>query len=166
MAYLLDANVYIEAHQRYYGMDLCPGFWQWLEEAHACGNVITLDKVRDELMKKEDSLSEWVNNRSESFFTPLDDGMRESLGEVSTWAVTQDFKQSAVSDFLSKADYFLVAHAKTHGHSIVTLEKHKGGKSKIKIPTVCDALALAKPLDTYEMLKKEKVTFHWNDGVL
>jgi hypothetical protein len=166
MAYLLDANVYIEAHQRYYGMDLCPGFWAWLEEAHAFGNVITLDKVRDELLKKEDSLSAWVEGRSEGFFTDLDDGMKQSLGEVAIWAVNQDFHQSAVSDFLSKADYFLVAHAKTHGHSIVTWEKHKGGKSKIKIPTVCDALALAKPLDTFEMLKKEKVTFHWNDGML
>jgi len=40
MAYLLDANVYIEAHQRYYGMDLCPGFWRWLEEAGASGNLV------------------------------------------------------------------------------------------------------------------------------
>jgi hypothetical protein len=166
MAYLLDANVFIEAHLRYYGMDLCPGFWQWLEEAHELGTVITLDKVREELMKKEDELSAWAKDSPDRYFTELDDGTTQSLGEVSVWAVSQDFNQAAVSDFLSKADYFLVAYAKAHGHSIVTWEKHKATKSKIKIPTACDALGLARPLDTFEMLKREKVAFHWNDGVL
>mgnify|MGYP006298525777 CR=1 FL=1 len=33
MAYLLDANVFIEAKNRYYGMDFCPAFWDWLLDA-------------------------------------------------------------------------------------------------------------------------------------
>lgn len=31
--YLLDANVFIEAKNRYYGFDLAPGFWDWLDAA-------------------------------------------------------------------------------------------------------------------------------------
>jgi hypothetical protein len=27
MAYVLDANIFIEAKQRYYGLDFCPAFW-------------------------------------------------------------------------------------------------------------------------------------------
>lgn len=30
MQYLLDANVFIEAKNRYYGFDFCPAFWNWL----------------------------------------------------------------------------------------------------------------------------------------
>ena len=30
MAYLLDANVFIEAKKRWYGFDFCPSFWEWL----------------------------------------------------------------------------------------------------------------------------------------
>lgn len=35
--FLLDTNVFIEAHQRYYGLDLCPGFWDALR--HFCGEA-------------------------------------------------------------------------------------------------------------------------------
>ena len=28
--YLLDANVYIQAHRRYYDFDICPGYWDCL----------------------------------------------------------------------------------------------------------------------------------------
>ena len=28
MKYLLDSNVFIEAKNRYYAFDICPGFWE------------------------------------------------------------------------------------------------------------------------------------------
>jgi hypothetical protein len=30
MAYLLDANVFIQAHRLHYSFDFCPAFWDWL----------------------------------------------------------------------------------------------------------------------------------------
>ena len=33
MAYLLDANVFIQAKNLHYGLDFCPAFWDWLIEA-------------------------------------------------------------------------------------------------------------------------------------
>jgi hypothetical protein len=30
MAYLVDADVLIEAKDRYYAFAFCPGFWDWL----------------------------------------------------------------------------------------------------------------------------------------
>lgn len=30
MSYLLDANVFMDAKNRHYGLDLCPAFWDWL----------------------------------------------------------------------------------------------------------------------------------------
>ncbi len=32
--YLLDANVFIDAKNRYYGFDIVPAFWDWLQQAH------------------------------------------------------------------------------------------------------------------------------------
>ncbi len=29
--YLFDANVFIEAKNRYYAFDICPGFWEWMD---------------------------------------------------------------------------------------------------------------------------------------
>lgn len=31
MAYLLDANVFIQAKNLQYGFDFCPAFWDWLD---------------------------------------------------------------------------------------------------------------------------------------
>ena len=33
MAYLLDANVFIQAKNLHYGFDFCPAFWDWLVTA-------------------------------------------------------------------------------------------------------------------------------------
>ena len=30
MAYLLDANIFIQAKNLHYGLDFCPVFWDWL----------------------------------------------------------------------------------------------------------------------------------------
>jgi hypothetical protein len=37
MAYLLDANVFIQAKNLHYGMDFCPAFWDWLLDANRKG---------------------------------------------------------------------------------------------------------------------------------
>ena len=39
MKYLVDANVLIEAKNRYYAFDITPGFWKWLNQAHTQGTV-------------------------------------------------------------------------------------------------------------------------------
>jgi hypothetical protein len=49
MAYLLDANVFIEAKNRYYGLDFCPAFWEWLIVSNTSGLVFSIEKVADEI---------------------------------------------------------------------------------------------------------------------
>src|SRR5690606_11328831 len=70
--YVLDANVLMEAHRRYYAFDLCPGFWECLE--HYCGEgcVVSLDRVRDEIMDG-DALAEWAASAPEAFFVSTAD---------------------------------------------------------------------------------------------
>ena len=36
--YVVDANVLIEAKNRYYAFDLAPGFWKWLERVNEGGS--------------------------------------------------------------------------------------------------------------------------------
>ena len=37
MAYLLDANVFIQAKNLHYGLDFCPAFWAGVESSSAGG---------------------------------------------------------------------------------------------------------------------------------
>lgn len=63
MAYLLDANVFIQAKNLHYGMDFCPAFWEWLIIQNAAGKVLSIDKVADELAAGDDNLSKWAEQR-------------------------------------------------------------------------------------------------------
>ena len=49
MAYLLDANVFIQAKNLHYGLDFCPAFWDWLIEANGANTVFSIEKVGDEI---------------------------------------------------------------------------------------------------------------------
>ena len=42
---LLDANVFIEAKNRYYAFDIHPGFWAWIQDAHSRDEVATIDST-------------------------------------------------------------------------------------------------------------------------
>ena len=58
--FLLDANVFIEAKRRYYAFDLCPGFWDCLIWHHGAARIQSIDRVRQELERGGDDLSDWV----------------------------------------------------------------------------------------------------------
>jgi hypothetical protein len=67
--YVLDANVLIEAHKRYYAFDICPGYWSALVDRHNGGQVSSIDRVRDELLDQSDALSDWARRLPSTFFT-------------------------------------------------------------------------------------------------
>ena len=60
MAYLLDANVFIQAKNLYYGMDFCPAFWDWLVKQNEVEQVFSIEKVADR------AVSEFMSQKLES----------------------------------------------------------------------------------------------------
>jgi hypothetical protein len=158
MAYLLDANVFIEAKRRYYGMDFCPAFWEWLDGRNAAGRVFSIDKVRDELRAGGDALADWAAARGAEFFLPPDEPMLGSLAAVGEWASRQKYRPAAVSAFLQDADYYLVAHAHGHGHIVVTHEVPSDGERQVKIPNACIGMK-TKCMTPFEMLRVERARF-------
>jgi hypothetical protein len=48
MAYLLDADVFIQAKNLHYGFSFCPAFWDWITRENGAGKVFSIEKVRDE----------------------------------------------------------------------------------------------------------------------
>lgn len=68
MAYLLDANVFIQAKNLHYGLDFCPAFWEWLVTKNDAQQVFSIEKVGDEIDAGDDELSEWAKARDGRFF--------------------------------------------------------------------------------------------------
>src|SRR5579859_3953954 len=137
MPYLLDANVFIQASQRYYGLDFCPGFWDWLVQANTAGRVFSIEKVRVELEVGTDKLVQWVARRDARFFLKPDTKVMTALGAVATWVTGQNFEPSAISTFLQVADYYRVGHALARGFTVVTEELPASSPRKVKIPNAC-----------------------------
>lgn len=158
MAYLLDANVFIEAKQRHYGMDFCPAFWEWLVEAHEQGLVFSIERVFDELEVGGDELATWAAERGGAFFLPPDEGMLGSLADVAGWVRGQKYRPSAVSSFLDDADYYLVAFAHAHKHTVVTHELPSDAVRRVKIPDVCIGTG-TKYINPFQMLRRERARF-------
>ncbi len=158
MAYLLDANVFIQAKNLHYGFDFCPAFWDWIVAENQKQTVFSIEKVRDELVAGEDELAEWAKARTSEFFLTPNSTILPSLGIVSTWASAGAYEPVAVNTFLQIADYYLVSRAHANEFVVVSHEIASPSVKKIKIPNVCIALGV-KVMSPYEMLRAERARF-------
>ncbi len=158
MAYLLDANVFMQAKNLYYGLDFCPAFWDWLIASNAAEQVFSIEKVGDEIEAGADELAVWAAERGSGFFLKPDAAILSALAKVSAWVTGQRYEPAAINTFLQVADYYLVAHALAHGHTVVTHEKASTSVTKIKIPEPCIGLGV-KCMTPFEMLRHERARF-------
>jgi hypothetical protein len=156
--YLLDANIFITAKNLHYGFDFVPAFWEWIDQGHVAGILRSTDKVRQELVVGADELSDWAGKRSALFLAP-DASTLPSLRAVTLWASSGDFTPAAISEFLSVADFELVAYAHAHTHTVVTHERPNPlSKRRILIPDACNALGVPW-ISPFEMLRQTGAQF-------
>jgi len=158
MAYLLDANVFIQAKNLHYGLDFCPAFWDWLIAGNQAKRVFSIEKIGDEIDAGDDELTEWAAKQGPGFFLKPDASMLSVLGKISSWVTSQRYEPAAVTTFLQVADYYLVAHALSHGDTLVTHERAADSKKRIQIPNVCIGLDI-KCMSPFEMLRHERALF-------
>jgi predicted nucleic acid-binding protein len=163
MAYLLDANVFIQAKNFHYGFDFCPAFWEWLIAANQKGHVFSIEKIGDELAAGNDALATWAGERGSEFFLEADQPLLSALGRVSAWvtgyrSAGQGYEPTAINNFFQVADYYLVAHALAHGLTVVTHEVAAATTKRVKIPNACIGLQI-KCVNVYQMLRAERVRF-------
>lgn len=161
MKRLLDANVFIEAKNRYYGFDICPGFWGWMDTVFQ-GGVGTVDKVWAELLGKGDELSDWAKGRkSSAAILAVDDKATQSVfQDIANHVATGQYKPAAIAQFLSGADPWLIAKAKTTGATVVTHEVlAKQAKKKVPIPNICEEFDVSYE-DTFNTLRTFNAEFN------
>ncbi len=160
MNYLLDSNTFIEAKNRYYGMQICPGYWDWLLHTNKTHDVSSINHVRNELTRGHDELATWAHKHSH-FFVPEDDTpTQEVFGHIANHVMSLEHINSAArAEFLDGADPWLIAKAKATGAIIVTHEKfNKDAKRKIFIPNICKHFNV-EYIDTFQLLHELKAEF-------
>lgn len=79
---------------------------------------------------------------------------------MAVWTNGRNYTDDAKADFLQRTpDYYLVAQAHAHGHTVVTHERPEPQRlSQVKIPDVCTAFDVTW-VSTFDMLRTEGATF-------
>ena len=146
MIYLIDSDALISAHRRYYKIPHFPSFWKWLEKQFVTGAALSIENVKNELMKgeKEDALKVFIKKNVMHFISTSSEEDQQNFRLIVNFA-NKDYEQSAaLNQFLDGADIFLIAKALTLKDSrvsvvVVTNEQSSPNtRTKVKIPDVCN----------------------------
>lgn len=140
--YCLDANVLIQAWQKYYSPVLCPDYWDRLNELEEQGIIFIPESVNEEIVRTEDDLAAWLKNSK----IPV-----RPVSEIVTRFMQNIFASNPNHIKLvdnvkgrSLADPWVIAHAITEVATVVTKEEKvtAANSNKIKIPNVCDNMGV------------------------
>ena len=166
MNYCLDTSVYTQAHRSYYAFDIAPPFWNALVTLAQHGTVISPIAVYDELKEGKDDLKQWAKDHYKILFIEPDGKVNEAYRQVVEFADKRYRDQHQIREFLKGADPWVIAQAKAHNLTVVTMEGVKQAENvdkatgrfigKIKIPNMCDHFGI-KSIPTYELLRALKV---------
>ena len=162
--YLLDANAFIQAKRRFYGLDFCPGYWRTLIWHRQQGRLCSVDQVQDELLRGGDDLADWVEQQfgATSFADTATPPVATVYAQMLAWVMAQpQFLDSAKAEFQQVADGWLAAFAKASGYVVVTLEEFDPViRKKVPLPNVCRAFDV-ETITPFEMLRRLKVQLNW-----
>ncbi|KGT89682.1 DUF4411 family protein [Enterobacter cancerogenus] len=159
MKYLLDANTYIMAKNFYYGMDICPGYWEWLDRQFAFNIVGSVDMIARELRDGNDELSDWVKARPAHFIANDDHDTQLIFQQIVEGVMKADFNPGSRDLFLAKADPWIIAKSKSIGATVITHELPLPANArKVKVPNICHQFGVP-CMTTFEFLRKLNARF-------
>lgn len=140
--YCLDANVLIQAWQKYYNPKFCPDYWKILIELGKQERIFIPEVVYEEIIRTEDELSKWLKESK----IPI-----KKISEHVTICLQKIYSTNPIHKNLvdntkarSLADPWVIAHALSENATVVTKEEKVTALSsnKIKIPNVCDNMGI------------------------
>lgn len=159
MRYLLDANTYIQAKNQYYGMDICPAYWDWLDQQFALGTIASVDMIGRELREGKDELAAWARQRPEHFISNDDERTQLLFADIVQFVMEGDYNAGNRDNFLAKADPWIIAKAKAIGASVVTHEAVAAVNTrKVKVPNICQQFEVP-CLNTFRFLRELEARF-------
>ncbi len=159
--FILDANVFIEASMHYYSFDIAPRFWDSLIEFNERGRVFSIDRVKNELDKGNNTLSNWADNHfTQAFISTDQEEVFIYYRKVMNWVQNQSqYRNEAKADFAKGADGWVISYSMLKGFTVVTHEKPAPfAKKKVPIPNVCGNFNVP-IMNTFQMLTSLGVQF-------
>lgn len=156
---ILDANVLIDAHNKYYAIDMVPEFWEWLiysaEQGLLAMPLETYEEVKGGADVKPDLLHDWVRRNEVEQALILGEEVDPALIARVTHAYAPDLTDTEVEQL--GRDPFLIAYAlvDSRARCVVSNEVSKPSKQRAnrKVPDVCRDFGVS-CCDTFTMLRQ------------
>jgi len=153
--YCLDANVLIQAWQKYYNPKFCPDYWKVLIELGKSGKIFIPELVYEEIVRTEDDLSKWLKTSKipiAKISEPITKHIRKILKD---YPLLVDNTKSR-----SLADPWVIAHALSENATVVTKEEKVTAlnSKKIKIPNVCDNIGI-RWINDFQFIEELEIKF-------
>ncbi len=156
--YCLDANVLIQAWQKYYSPKFCPDYWSVLDELGKQDIIFIPKMVYDEITRTDDDLSKWLK-KSNIPVAEIDENVTSFLKII---FAANPSHQNLVDNTKNRslADPWVIAHAINVNAMVVTKEEKVTAinTSKIKIPNVCDNMGVPW-INDFQFIDKLKIIF-------
>ncbi len=156
--YCLDANVLIQAWQKYYSPKYCPNYWDVLIELGNKNVIFIPEVVYEEITRTDDDLSKWLKS-SNIPIRKIDEPVTRCLQKI--YATNPTHKKLVDSTKgRSLADPWVIAHAINEGATVVTKEEKVTASSskRIKIPNVCDNMKI-RWINDFELIDELGISF-------
>lgn len=160
LKYCLDSNVLIQAWQKYYSPEICPEYWDLLNEFGKDDKLFIPATVHEEITRTDDDLSAWLNTSS----IPV-----REITENVTKCINRIYAANPNHKFLvdnvkgrSLADPWVIAHAIDENAIVVTKEEKitaaNKKKNKIRIPDVCDNMKVTW-MNDFQLIRELGIKF-------
>ena len=156
--YCLDANVLIQAWQKYYAPKFCLQYWTLLDELGAQNTIFLPQKVYEEITRTEDDLAKWLKNSNIPKYK-IDEPVTICLKKI--YAANTNHKYLVDNTKQrSLADPWVIAHAINENACVVTKEEKvtAANTAKIKIPNVCDNMGV-RWINDFQLVEELNIQF-------
>jgi predicted nucleic acid-binding protein len=156
--YCLDANVLIEAWQKYYSPELCPDYWDFLIDLGKDNTIFIPEEVYKEIVRTEDDLSKWLKNSN----IPIREISERVIACLRKIYATNPIHRNLVDNIKGRslADPWVIAHAINEEATVVTKEAKITAlnSNRIKIPNVCDNMGV-RCMNDFEFIAELGIKF-------
>jgi uncharacterized membrane-anchored protein YjiN (DUF445 family) len=162
--YCLDANVLIQSWQKYYAPDICPDYWDILNELGKQARIFIPEEVKNEIVvtddpdKSEDDLSRWLKRSTIPIRKPTEK-------VIACWQkiLKTDPSHKLLVDNIkgrSLADPWVISHAMDMNATVITKENVESAMNskRIRIPNVCKNMGV-RCIDDFEFIKEIGLKF-------
>jgi predicted nucleic acid-binding protein len=161
--YCLDANVLIEAWQKYYSPEICPDYWTVLNELGSQDIIFLPEEVYKEITRTDDDLSKWLKDSNIPEYK-IDAHVTECLKRI----YAQNPEHQKLVDNTknrSLADPWVIAHALKENATLVTKEEKMtaSNSKKVKIPNVCENMGITW-INDFQFLRELNINFSCSIG--